>query len=273
MRYLVRRGAYAMFMLLGVSLLSFCLLQAAPGDYFDSLLLNPRVSRETLATLRVRAGTASPVLVRYGHWLASIVRGNWGYSLAYNMPAANILWPRAANTLLLTTISTFLAWLLALLLGTASSTWQGPLPDGIFKALMAASLAVPDVVLALVLLLFAVRSGMFPVGGISTSARSYELSSQVATNFTHLVLPVVCLVTSSLPLLLAHVRSAVSEALQQPFVVAARSYGLRPTRLMLRHVLPAAANPLISLLVRRATEFIVDHRGNFQLARARTAAA
>ncbi len=248
MPYLFRRVAYGFFLLTAVSLLCFCSLQLAPGDYFDSLRLNPRVSPETIANFRAKSGEGVPLPVRYWRWLLSIARGDWGYSLAYDMPAAGILRARAENTLFLTGIGTVLAWAGALVLGIGSMAWKSALADWAIKLLLAASLAIPDVVVALVFVLIAVRSGFLPAGGISSAAGSAALSSRIIDRATHLFLPGLCLALGSLPVLLANVRSAVTETLEMPFVRAARGYGVPTFRLMTRHVLPAAANPLISLM-------------------------
>jgi peptide/nickel transport system permease protein len=107
---------------------------------------------------------------------------------------------------------------------------------------------MPELVLALLLLLFAVRTGYFPAGGLmSLESLDTGVWSETKDITKHLFLPSVCLAAGLLPLLLSHVRAAVAEALESPFIGAARGHGIPFRRLLLRHALPAAANPLISL--------------------------
>ncbi len=114
MRYLLRRFVHAIFLLLGVSVLSFAFTAIAPGNYFDEMRLNPQISPDTVTALRAHYGVDRPMIVRYARWLASVAHGDLGFSFAYNSPAAPLLWARAWNTLLLTITATFFSWLIAL---------------------------------------------------------------------------------------------------------------------------------------------------------------
>jgi len=114
MRYIARRLLHGLLLLVGVSLLSFLFADLAPGDYFSQLRTDPRVSAETVAALRAQYGLDRPLPVRYAAWVASVLRGDFGYSLAYNSPVGPLLWARVRATLLLTGTATLLAWLIAL---------------------------------------------------------------------------------------------------------------------------------------------------------------
>ena len=110
MSYLTRRVLYSLFLLVSVSVLTFLLVDLAPGEFFDELRLNPRMSAATIAGLRSQYGLDRPLPVKYIHWLRSVAKGECGFSLAYDSPAAPIVWARAKNTLLLTGSATFFAW-------------------------------------------------------------------------------------------------------------------------------------------------------------------
>src|SRR5689334_5249071 len=124
-RYLLRRAGRAVLLLLAVSVLLFLLLQAAPGEFFSDMRLNPQISERTLAALRAEYGLDRPLPSRYWHWLESVARGDMGYSFAYNLPASELLWPRARNTLLLTIPALILSWTLAIPLGVLAAWWRG----------------------------------------------------------------------------------------------------------------------------------------------------
>jgi len=248
MRFLLRRLVHAGFLLVGVSVLSFLLLQLAPGEFFEEMKLNPQISPQTIAALRAQFGLDRPIGVRYVRWLQSAARGDFGYSFAYNSPVAPLLIARARNTAILAGVSTLIAWLLALGLGIWSAARAGRWDDRLCAGIMSISLALPDVLLALVLLLFAVRTGAFPVGGmVSNSFADLSFSQKLLDIGSHMALPVLALVLGLLPALVRHVRSAVATALSAPCINAARAHGITPSRLLFRHVLPLAANPLISL--------------------------
>src|SRR5919109_3206020 len=101
MRYVGRRLLHALFLLFGVSLLSFLFTELAPGDYLAEMRLNPQISPETLAGLRSQYGLDQPLPVRYVHWLKSVSHGEFGFSFAYNRPVSALLPMRARNTLIL----------------------------------------------------------------------------------------------------------------------------------------------------------------------------
>ena len=125
------------------------------------------ISPQTLTKLRAQYGLDRPAPERYLQWVASIPKGQWGFSFAYNSPAAPILLSRCANTLLLTCLATTLAWLTALVWGGWAAMNEHGLLDSLLTGVNALLLAIPEVVLALSLLLFAVRTGYFPVGGLN----------------------------------------------------------------------------------------------------------
>lgn len=248
MRYFSRRIFHALFLLVGVSLLSFLFTEIAPGDYLGEMRMNPQISPETLAGLRNQYGLDQPLATRYLRWLKSVGQGEFGFSFAYNTPVAPLLWTRARNTLLLTAFATAVAWLLAIPLGVWSASKAGRIADRACTAGTTLLLAVPDVLLALAFLLFAVRTHLFPAGGM-VSVNFPELSwwGQVKDFSSHLALPVAVLVLGSMPTFVRHVRAAMLEALQSPFIQAARAHGIGRQRLLFMHALPAALNPLIGL--------------------------
>jgi peptide/nickel transport system permease protein len=171
-----------------------------------------------------------------------------GFSFAYNAPVAPLLWVRARNTLLLTLTATLIAWALALPLGIWSAETRGRLPDRALSGATAALLVIPDLVLALGLLILAVRSGWFPTGGmLSVGFESLSPAQKFRDLVRHMELPVLAIVLSALPILVRHVRAAVAEVLDAPFLRAAASHGIPRRTLLYRYALRAAAIPLISL--------------------------
>src|ERR1700685_1331817 len=129
MRYFLKRLLHAIFLLLGVSILSFVFTSLAPGNYFDEMRLNPQISPDTVTALRAHYGVDRPMIVRYARWLGSVAHGDLGFSFSYKSPAAPLLWTRAWNTLLLTITATIFSWLIALPLGIWSAEKKARAPD------------------------------------------------------------------------------------------------------------------------------------------------
>jgi len=248
MRYVVARFLHSTLLLLGVSLLCFAFLELAPGDYFQEMRLNPQISTNTIARLRAQYSVDRPLPVRYGRWLASAVRGDFGYSFAYGSPVAPLLLVRARNTLLLTGSATFLAWAVALPLGVFCAAKPGKRLDRACSLTTFTLLAIPELLLGLCVMAFGVRTGWFPAGGMASS-RASDLSGwqQFRDLLWHLVLPLVILVMGGLPILLRHVRAALLDVLDSPFIRAAVGHGIPRYRILFFHALPAALNPLVSL--------------------------
>jgi peptide/nickel transport system permease protein len=230
-----------------VSLLSFFLAEAAPGDFIDELRLDPSVSADTIATLRERYALDRSPAQKYLHWVGSVARGELGFSMAYEQPVGALLWPRALNTLLLTIPATLLAWAIAVPLGAWAAFRRGGRTDRVIGAATTVLLSVPEVLLGLGLLLIALRSGA-PAGGmVSPGFAAMGLRDRAWDIASHFALPLTGLTLVILPVLVRHVRASVAEMLNAPFIHAGRGYGIPERRLLFRHALRAAANPLISL--------------------------
>jgi peptide/nickel transport system permease protein len=248
MKYLGRRLLHSLFILLGVSLLSFLFADLAPGDFYSALRADPRMSRQAVEAIRQRAGANKSFPARYGEWAVSSLHGDFGYSLAFNAPVGPLLWPRLGATLLLTSTATLLAWLAALPLGVWQASRRNRWSSRAVQVVLTFLLAVPDLLLALGALVLALESGLFPLGGIvSRGFAEMSTASQVRDVLRHMALPVSVLALGMLPVLVRHVRAAMSEAMNAPFALSARANGIPQARLLLRHVLPAAMQPLIAL--------------------------
>jgi len=248
MRYFFRRVVHSAFLLFGVSLLTFLFSAFAPGNYFDEMRLNPQISSQTVTALRAQYQLDRPLPVRYVRWVNSLLHGEMGFSFAYNAPVAPLLWVRARNTLLLAITASLIAWAIALPVGIWSAASTARWPDYALSATTTVLLILPDLVLALGLLILAVRSGWFPTGGlVSIGFETLSPLEKARDLAAHMALPVIALVLTSLPILARHVRAAIAEVLGAPFLRAAEGHGIPRRRLLYRYALRAAANPLISL--------------------------
>jgi peptide/nickel transport system permease protein len=248
MKYLERRVVHGMLLLVSVSVLCFLFTDLAPGNFFDEMKLNPQISSDTVAALRSQYGFDQPLPVRYVCWVQSVIKGEWGYSFAYNSPVRGLILLRARNTLLLTGCATLIAWLIAVPLGVWTASRKGSWPDRVCMSGTSFFLAVPEMVVVFGLLYFVIRTHALPAGGMmSRGFEQFGLAEKVIDLVKHLIVPVVTLVLASLPILIRHVRVSMIEVLNAHFIVAARGHGISRARVLFRYALPAGANPLISL--------------------------
>jgi len=248
MAYLLRRLLHGALVLVGVSVLSFLFVQLAPGEFFSDMRLNPQVSPETIRHLRAQYGLDRALPIRYVRWARSVAKGDWGYSFAYGLPVSKLIWSRARNTLLLTITSALLAWLISIPLGIYAAERRDRWGDRVTVAGSSALLTVPDLLLALALLILAIRTNAFAAGGM-TSPDFAELGTvaKIKDVAAHFTLPLAALVLGTLPIFFRHVRASMIEALALPSIQSARAHGIPRSRILFRYALPAAANSLISL--------------------------
>lgn len=249
MSYLLRRVIRAVCLLISVSILCFLFTEMAPGSFFDEMRQNPQISPETIEHLRAQYGLDQPVAVRYEHWVKAAFRGNLGYSIAYNVPVAPLLWIRAKNTLLLTITAIALTWILSIPLGLWSAARRGSVFDRVVTIASSLLIATPEIVIAIALLALIVRWHLAPAGGmVSVSFDNLSATQKFTDLFSHLALPALVLILCQSPILIRHIRASAFDILNSSYIQAARGLGISQTRLLFRHVLPAAANPAISLL-------------------------
>jgi peptide/nickel transport system permease protein len=248
MRFLAIRSAQAILLLLATSFFTFTFAAVSPGDFFQEMRLNPQISQNTISRLRTQYGMDQPFLIRYGRWLKSVGRGDLGYSLAYGSPVAPLLRVRARNTLFLTGTAMFFAWLSALSLGIYCAEWSGGWLDRVCLLGTSTLLVIPELLLGLCFLALAARTRWYRTGGmVSPGFEDLSPWNQARDLAAHLFLPALVLSLGSLPMLFRHVRAAMLGALDSSFVRVARGHGISRHRILFRHALPVALNPIVSL--------------------------
>lgn len=246
--YVIKRILQTIPLLFIVSVLSFFLIRLAPVDPLAELKLNPSITQETLNAEVQRLGLDKPVIVQYGLWLKNFIKGDFGYCTT-GEKVADKLAERIPNTLLLTSSVILLTWLVGIPLGIlAALNWRKPL-DRILTILSSIGMAVPSFFFALLLLIFAVKTSWFPTGGLT----SYDFSEMNLFQKTidvlhHLVLPVIVLFTISLSGLQRQMRGNLLDVLESDYVKFARAKGLPENKVIYKHALRNAINPMVTLL-------------------------
>ena len=248
LKYILKRILQAIPLLIIVSLISFFIIRLSPVDPLAELRLNPSVSQETLEKETKRLGLDKPIIVQYGKWAKSFLKGDLGIT-ANGEQVSTKLKERIPNTLLLTTIVIFLTWLVGIPLGIAAAlNWKSPF-DRILTVLTSIGMAIPSFFFAVLLLIFAVKTGWFPVGGLTSSDfLEKSLAGQIADITHHLVLPVTVLFTLFLAGLQRQMRANLLDVLDSDYVKFARAKGLSEFDVIFKHALRNAINPMITLL-------------------------
>lgn len=246
--FIIKRLLHLIPILLGVSLLTFLLMSITPGDYYTQLSQNPQVSPDTLARLRAERHLDKPWYVQYAYWLKNALKGDLGYSVAYKVPATELIVGRLWNTFVLSLGATVLAWGVAVPLGIWAAVKKDSWVDRFCSMIAFVGLSVPDVLLALLALMLASATGWFPVGGAQSSL--YDLMTpgqQVWDRLHHLILPTMVLAAGELAGIMRQMRSNMLEMLRSEFVTTARAKGMAEGWVIYKHVLRNAINPLLTI--------------------------
>lgn len=249
--YVVKRVLQALLTLLLASLLSFYIIQLAPGDYLSTLKSNPKISPERIEELRVQFGLGLPWIEQYKRWLWQVVtQGNFGQSFVYQRSVASLLWERIPATLLLAIASLVLTWAIAIPLGIIAAVNQNRSVDRILQVISYTGQGFPSFITALLLLILAQNlSPLFPVGGM-TSINHEDLSpiGKLLDIGWHMILPTIALSITSFAGLQRITRGELLDVLRQDYIQTARAKGLPENRVIYVHALRNAINPLITLL-------------------------
>jgi peptide/nickel transport system permease protein len=242
--YLLRRMLFAVFLVFGVSSASLVLTRLAPGDFaVDTLGI---VKASTIEDMRARYGLDRPLVEQWGAWIGGALRLDFGRSLAYDRPVAELIPERAANTALLAVSALLVATLVGLPLGVATGTRAPGVFTAIVRVASVVLLSAPPLLTSLFLLFLAARSGWLPIAGMRSAGAASGLAG-VADLALHMIVPVLAL---ALPLSAMFERlqsQAMREVIQAPFVRAAVSRGVPRARIVWRDALRLGVRPIVSI--------------------------
>jgi peptide/nickel transport system permease protein len=244
MAFLARRLLQAIPVILGVTLVAFLMTRILPGDLAD-VLLGPTASDETRQQLREALGLDRSLVAQYASYLGQLLRGDLGHSLVFAQPVASVLAVRLGNTALLAGA----AIVVASVLGVAIGTWVALKPDsprdyGLTTAVLFLNSMPPFWLGLILILIFGLELRWLPVSGRSSAIGGGGPADVAA----HLVLPTLTLAAWSLAVIARMTRSALLDVINSDFIRTARSRGLSEARVILRHALPNALPPVITVI-------------------------
>jgi peptide/nickel transport system permease protein len=249
-RFLVRRFLFAALLVFLVSSLSLLLVGLAPGDYASDLFGGVGANPALVAATRASYGLDRPLGEQYTMWLSRAARLDFGDSLLYRRPVTELVRQRATNTAILAVCALLVATLLGLPLGVLTGTRRNA-GAALVRAGSIFVLSVPPLLMALVLVFLASRTGWLPVGGM-TSAGIGDQGLGVGTAWLadvalHLPVPVLALALPIAAMLERLLAQSMTETIGAPFMVSAEARGVSRRRLVWRHALRVALRPVLSI--------------------------
>lgn len=237
-RFVLRRLAGLLVVLAATSFFVFAGLYLAPGSPESFLLAGKTVSPETVASIRAQYHLDDPFLVRYGDWVGDAVRGDFGRSLIFRQDVSGIVWSRVPTTAFLAAFASVIVLVGGIVLGAVAALRRGRVDSTVLLATTVA-VGTPSFVVAIVLItVFAVGLGWFPVFGAGDG---------IAGRLWHLTLPAVALALTYVALVARVTRSAMIDEFGREHVETARSRGIPEPYVVWRHVFRNALVPITTI--------------------------
>jgi peptide/nickel transport system permease protein len=252
--YILRRTALALPTLFGISVLSFIIMHLPPGDFLTTYaaILSQQgegIASEQLAQLRQSYGLGEPIYVQYWKWISAILlHGDFGLSMQWKMPVAQLIWDRLGWTVFLTSVTIAVGYVIAIPIGVYSATHQYSKLDHLISSLGFLGLGIPNFTVALATLWFAYAYfGADLAGLFSDEFRNAPWSvGKVLNLFQHMWLPILTLAWHELASLQRTMRANLLDELPKPYVQSARAGGLSEGRLIWEYPVRVALNPFVS---------------------------
>ncbi len=252
-RYVFLRVLTMIPTLVLISILVFAIIELPPGDYFESYIAELRVLGEEadlaeIEVLRQRYGFDQSAVMRYFWWAGGMLTGDFGYSFEFRLPVSEVVGDRLWLTVLLSTVTILFTWALAFPIGIYSATHQYSWGDYGLTFLGLVGIAVPNFMLALVMMYFANEWFGVSIGGLMD--REFLNESMSWAKFTsilsHIWIPVVIIGTAGTAGMVRRLRANLLDELQKQYVTTARAKGLHPRKVLTKYPLRMALNFFIS---------------------------
>lgn len=254
--YVLKRVLFMIPTLVAVSIVAFMLIQLPPGDFVTTLAaqmsqMGDTIDPTTLAMLREQYGLNDPVWKQYFIWISNILsHGDFGRSFDWGVPVSDLIWDRLFLTLVLALTALIFTWIVALPIGIYSAVKKYSVGDYMASFMAFIGLAIPNFLLALILMYLAYRFLGISIDGLFSPeyADAPWSRGKVLDLAQHLIVPVFVLGTSGTAALVRIMRANLLDELFKPYVTTARAKGLSEWRLILRYPVRSALNPFVSTI-------------------------
>jgi peptide/nickel transport system permease protein len=253
--FLLRRLVLAVITIWAITVVTFVIIQLPPGDFVDAYVaqssaMGTAISAQEADALRHAYGLDQPIYVQYARWLSLVAQGNFGQSFEYGRPVTEVIGDRLWLTMVLSLGAIILTWGLALPIGIYSAVRQYSVGDYVFTFLGFIGLAIPNFLLALVVMYVGFRMLGLNVGGLFSA--EYALApwswAKAWDLIKHLPIPVFVLAVAGTAQLVRIMRANLLDELRRPYVVTARARGLPERRVIMKYPVRAALNPFASTI-------------------------
>jgi len=225
--------------LFGISLITFILIHAIPGDPVR-ILLGPRATREVIEAVHAQYGLDKPIYIQYGYFLINLAKGDMGRSIVFKMPVLALIGERISATLFLLAYAVILALTLTLPLAIMAAVYRGRIPDHLIRLVSTVGLGFPPFWLGIMMMVvFSVWLGQFPVSGYGRT---------FVEHLHHLFLPSLTIAVALAAVLVRNLRASLLVEMDSGYVAASRAKGLPERWIFLRHVIRNSLIPTINLL-------------------------
>jgi peptide/nickel transport system permease protein len=251
--YIARRSMLAVITCICISILTFIIIRLPPGDFVDAYIANlastgSSVTADQAAAMRHDYGLDRPVFVQYFLWIGRVAHGDFGVSMMWRRPVTEVIGDRLWLTMVVSLAALFLTWTIALPIGIYSAVKQYSVGDYVATTIGFMGLAIPNFLLALILMYFGFRYFGLSVGGLFSAeyaqqgwslAKAWDLAK-------HVPLPACVLALAGSAQLIRIMRANLLDELRKPYVVTAKAKGIGNLRVILKYPVRAALNPFAS---------------------------
>jgi peptide/nickel transport system permease protein len=254
LQYIIRRILLMIPTIFIISIIVFFIIQLPPGDFLTTLVSamasqGETVDQTALQALRDQYGLGQPVYVQYYKWMSNILlHGDFGQSFEYNRPVSSLIGSRMALTIVISIFSLFVTWIIAFPIGIFSAVRKYSIGDYIFTLISFIGLAIPEFMLALVLMYISFKYFNQSVGGLFSPQyvdAAWGLG-KVLDMLQHMWIPVIIIGAAHTAGLVRIMRANLLDELNKPYVVTARAKGLTERTLLLKYPVRLALNPFVS---------------------------
>lgn len=240
--YIIRRLILAVIVLILVTIITFSLIYIIPGDP-AAIMLGLDASPEQIEALREELGLNRPFIVQYGSWLLNALSGDFGRSQYFNQDVISLISERLPITLYLAIISTLFSVILGIGAGIICAVRRSSFLDNIISLFANTGAAIPIFWLGILgIYFFGLQLGWLPIQGYTSPTVDFVRSTK------QIIMPVICLAIPGLAMLTRQTRSSVLEVLRQDYIRTARAKGLRQRIIIMKHELPNALIPIVTLI-------------------------
>ena len=253
--YILRRLAYMVILLIALSVVVFIVIQLPPGDVMTVMLARMEAGGadasfggEEISAMQEQYGLHLPAYLQYLRWAGNLLRGNFGVSFVYGRPVTALLLERLPLTVLLSGITLLFAYAVAIPIGIYSATHQYSLGDYGFTVMGFVGLAMPNFLLALILMYLLLTMFGVSAGGLFSAAYEHAPWSfaKLIDGLLHLPLPIIVIGMAGTAAIIRVMRSTLLDELRKQYVITARAKGVSEATLTFKYPVRVALNPIIS---------------------------